>query len=80
MSFEVWSEKQMSGFSSYKWLSLTGNNFKATAFPQTQLQWKVWYRLSANHNGALFENDRCTNEALSFPKYGKLWSFTLLCF
>ena len=30
----IWSEKQMSGFSDYKWLFLAGNNFKATAFPQ----------------------------------------------
>lgn len=76
-------KKQMSGFSDYKRLSLAGNNFKAAAFSAegTRLQWKVWYPLSLqNHNGALFENDRCTNEALSFPKYGKPWSFTRLCF
>lgn len=72
----------MSGLPGYKLHSLAGNSFKAAAFPQKGPlpQWKVRYLLSANHNGALFENDRCTNEALSFPKYAKPWSFTLLCF
>jgi len=30
----LWSEKQLSGFLDYEWLSLAGNNFKAAAFPQ----------------------------------------------
>lgn len=41
---------------------------------------KVRYSLCGSHNGALFEDDRCTNEGPSFPKRAKPRSFTLLCF
>lgn len=61
------------------YLTKKSPEFKATA-ERTQPHWKVWYHLSANHNGAVLGDDRCTNEALSFPKYCKPWSFTLLCF
>lgn len=46
------------------------NNHKAAAVPQrkdTGGVEKVRYSLSESHNGALFEDDRCTNEGPSFP-------------